>query len=130
MSEAQVKPLERQRLSFGLDDEEIITKPALPISRASTTEKVEAVSEQSGFVTRSPKAQAARKTAVEAPIGRMARKRALTGRTMPFNTKLRPECYQEICDFSEQFSDTEGRPVGMAEVIERALDALKAKLKG
>lgn len=126
MSEGKTKPAERSKLSFDLDED----SPA-PITRKDVTKKVEEISKQSGFMAKSPKASQAPANAPEPqPQYPTGRKRASTGRTTPFNTKLRPERFEEICQLQDRFTAEEGRPVGMAEVLERALDALQAKIRG
>lgn len=129
---SEVKPIERAKLNFDLDDDD--APVVAPLPREVVTQKIEEVSQKSGFVTKSPKTGGQPVGAVSVPdampSSRNGRKRASTGRTMPFNTRMRPERYDEICQLSDRFTAEEGRPVGMAEVLERALDALQAKLKG
>lgn len=125
MSEAQVKINERAKLSFDLDDDD--APP--PMTKEKIGQKIEEISQKSGFMAKSPKASQANNPVPVSASSRTGRKRALTGRTMPFNTKMRPERYDEICRFCDEFSTEEGRPVGMAEVLERAMDALKAQKK-
>lgn len=129
---SEVKPLERAKLNFDLEDDD--APVAAPLPREIVTQKIEEVSQKAGFVTKSPKTGVQPRVAVSAPdpvpSARTGRKRASTGRTMPFNTRMRPERYDEICQLSDRFTTEEGRPVGMAEVLERALDALQAKLQG
>ena len=129
---SEVKPIERAKLNFDLDDDD--APVVAPLPREVVTQKIEEVSQKSGFVTKSPKTAAQPSVAVPVPVSasasRNGRKRASTGRTMPFNTRMRPERYDEICQLSDRFTAEEGRPVGMAEVLERAVDALQAKLKG
>ncbi len=119
------KDYERAKLSFGLDDDE----PA-PISRSEHIEKVKEVTKKAGFLTKSPIAKEQVNTPAVATEVRQARKRHSTGRTVGFNTKLRPDTFEKINAFSDQFTGEEGRPVGQAEVIERAMAALEAKEKG
>ena len=119
------KDYERAKLSFGLDDDE----PA-PISRSEHIEKVKEVTKKAGFLTKRPMAKEQVKTPAVATEVRQARKRHSTGRTVGFNTKLRPDTFEKINAFSDQFTGEEGRPVGQAEVIERAMAALEAKEKG
>ncbi len=129
MSETKSKDYERAKLSFGLDDEE-----PEQLSRSEHVKKVEEVAKKSGFLTKSPMAKEQMNT--PAPIlsplsdARTGRKRHTTGRTRPFNTKLRDETFDKINAFSDQFTEQDGRPVGQAEVIERALAALEEKLQG
>lgn len=129
---SEVKPIERAKLNFDLDDDDVSAAASLP--REIVTQKIEEVSQKSGFITKSPKTSVQPSAAVlapdPAPMVRTGRKRASTGRTMPFNTRMRPERYDEICQLSDRFTAEEGRPVGMAEVLERALDALRSQLQG
>lgn len=119
------KDYERAKLSFGLDDDEPV-----PISRSEHIEKVKEVTKKAGFLAKSPMAREQVNTPAATPEVRHTRKRHSTGRTMSFNTKLRPDTYEKINDFSDHFSAEEGRPVGQAEVIERAMAALEEKQKG
>ncbi len=76
------------------------------------------VSSRAGFGARDNKAPE------KSPSVPMRRARRATGRTYPFNTKLKPETYNLICNLSDEMSDEEDRPVSMAEVLERALAEL------
>jgi len=129
MSDIKSKDYERAKLSFGLDDEE-----PEQLSRSEHVKKVEEVAKKSGFLTKSPmaKEQVNAPAPMIAPLSdaRTGRKRHTTGRTQPFNTKLRTETLDKINAFSDQFTEQDGRPVGQAEVIERALAALEEKLQG
>ncbi|PZQ43545.1 MAG: hypothetical protein DI551_11940 [Micavibrio aeruginosavorus] len=120
----QKNDYERAKLSFGLDDDE----PA-PISRNEHVEKVKEVTKKAGFLAKSPMAKEQVNTPAPVPEVRQGRKRHSTGRTVGFNTKLRPDTFEKINAFSDQFTGEEGRPVGQAEVIERAMAALEEKLK-
>ena len=100
---------ERAKLNLNFDDE-----PVSP-TRAEIDEKVREISEQSGFVSTAP----AVKSQPSAPKPR--RTRAKTGRTYPFNTKIKPETYDMICHLADTASEEEGRPVSLAEIIERSI---------
>ena len=54
------------------------------------------------------------------------RARARTGRTHAFNTRIKPETYQDICTLADEATQQEDRPVSLAEIIERGIEALKA----
>jgi hypothetical protein len=115
-------PLERAKLSFELEDEE-------PEAKQVFEQKIETISEKAGFARRQapkparqePKAQAAASAVEERP----RRQRARTGRTYPFNTRIRPDTYDTICRLADQATATEGRPVSLAEIIERAIASLE-----
>ena len=130
MSEIKQESLQRAKLNFDLEDDDSVVAP---LSREIVTKKIEEVSQKAGFLAKSPKVKEQQKKTQTLPepipshLHRRARKRASTGRTMPFNTRMRPERYDEICEFSDRYSEEEGRPIGMAEVLERAMDALKAQ---
>lgn len=100
---------ERAKLSLDFDDDVIVE------DRAEIDKKVREISEQAGFVSKSP---VAKPTAALRP----RRTRAKTGRTYPFNTKIKPETYDMICYLADTASEEEGRPVSLAEIIERAID--------
>ncbi len=122
----QNAPQDRAKLSFDLGDDgdaELSKKEAI-------TQKVHEISEKSGFKAtsaRSPsseKAPAARKNSQ--PAARSdRRRRAKSGRTYPFNTKIREETYDDICSMADAATALENRPVSLAEIIERGVDALK-----
>jgi hypothetical protein len=63
----------------------------------------------------------------DADAARPSRTRAKTGRTHPFNTKIKPDTYDELCNLADSATREEGRPVSLAEILERAVDALKAR---
>lgn len=77
--------------------------------------KIEEISEQAGFKSRS----AAKK---EEPARLDRRSRTRTGRTYPFNTKIKPETYDRIVQLSDQMSQDEDRYVSLAEVLEQAIE--------
>lgn len=85
-------------------------------------EALRRVSREAGFVSREPGVERAGEGRTE-PL-RTRRSRRPTGRTHPFNTRLKPETYELICQLSDDLSAAEDRPVSMAEVLERALAAL------
>jgi hypothetical protein len=113
----------RARLSFDLEDE-------TETSPEATHRKIEEISEKSGFTARAQK-RAPTKAAAPAPAEsddsyrRPRRHRGKTGRTFPFNTKIKPQTYDKICDLADKASEREGRPISFAEIIERAIDSLE-----
>ena len=52
-------------------------------------------------------------------------RRIKTGRTLSFNTKIRPETYEKIRSLSDKATEREGRPVSFAEIIERGIERLE-----
>jgi hypothetical protein len=113
----------RARLSFDLEDE-------TETSPEATHRKIEEISEKSGFTARAPR-RAPTRAAAPAPAEsddsyqRPRRRRGKTGRTFPFNTKIKPQTYDKICDLADKASEREGRPISFAEIIERAIDSLE-----
>lgn len=102
----------RAKLSFDLDEDP---------SSESIDHKIQQISKKSGFTAR------AVPTEDLGPIQKRARHRAKTGRTYPFNTKVRPETYEKICALADAATIREGRPISLAEIIERALKSLEEK---
>lgn len=95
-------------------------------------EKIEQVSVESGFGARAkPKTteQPARTSRTTKPAAAKPKdRRRRSGRTHPFNTKIKPEAHQQLVEISDRLSDQEGRVVTMAEVIEKALICYEMKL--
>lgn len=124
----------RAKLSLDFDDTDDIQEQ----SREEIDRKVREISEKSGFLSKSPvqtskiipvsklihhsETQAHSETTERSM--RPRRTRGRTGRTYPFNTKIKPETYDMICNMADDATDREGRPVSLAEIIERAMDAL------
>lgn len=126
----------RARLSFDLDDEEFSPPPVVEQPKEVIEKKVEEISKKSGFTaTVSPKKVAVAPIIVPAPVqaqemdggARKVRRRAKTGRTYPFNTKLKEDTYNMICELADHATEKEGRPVSLAEIIERSIDLLEKK---
>lgn len=117
MGENKEKPAQPTRAALDLSD--LGGLSVAPASDRKAREKLKEVSEASGFPSREP--------APKKPARRRARKRPTTGRTYPFNTKIRPETYDKIVELSEKSSEREGRIVSMAEIIERAIAALEVQ---
>jgi len=127
----------RARLSFDLDDEEFSPPPVAEQPKDVIEKKVEEISKKAGFTaTVAPKKIAVEPISVPPPVSiqekeivetRKVRRRAKTGRTYPFNTKLKEETYNLICDLADQATEKEGRPVSLAEIIERATELLEKK---
>lgn len=124
----------RQRLALALDDLEGFENNNPEVDTAL----LEKVSTAAGFnrqapakdakpIKKSPQPTSVKTETAEKQTIEYTRRRRATGRTHPFNTKIRPETYDLICQFSDKFSDEEDRPVSMAEVLERALKALSEK---
>jgi len=115
---------ERAKLSLNFDDDD-----ALPDNtRAEIDRKIQEISEESGFVSKAPAVKSQNKSKSAKPKTQSVKKRrtrAKTGRTYPFNTKIKPEIYDLICNIADTSTLEEGRPVSLAEVIERAVAALE-----
>lgn len=124
----------RARLSFDLEDDEP-NAPVLAQPKEAVVKKVQEISQKSGFTaTVAPRAEpapiiipAAAMDAAASDIQKKVRRRAKTGRTYPFNTKLRESTYEDICLLADDASEKEGRPVSLAEIIERGTELLKKK---
>jgi hypothetical protein len=113
---------ERAKLDFSFDDTPTQAK------KDEISRKVEEISEQAGFKSRvSPKSvpEPEVSTNETARVDRRARTR--TGRTYPFNTKIKPETYDVITAISDKMTQEEGRYVSLAEVIEKAIELLENK---
>ncbi len=119
----QEAPRAKLDLNFGDDD-----APVIAPLKAEVQKKVQEISERSGFRATSPAIKRApvERTREEVADERPSRKRAKTGRTHPFNTKIKPETYDELCMLADKATQREGRPVSLAEILERAIQALKA----
>ena len=113
---------ERAKLSLNFDDEELAED-----SREEIDRKIHEISEKAGFISKAPIVNNKTKANTTAHVLRPRRTRAKTGRTYPFNTKIKPETYDLICEIADTSTEEEGRPVSLAEVIERAMDALMIK---
>ena len=124
----------RQRLALALDDldNHVNSNPEVDTALLEEVSKAAGFSRQAPINEKKPKSKPKSKPkATDKPEEKQTieytRRRRATGRTHPFNTKVRPETYDLICQFSDKFSDEEDRPVSMAEVLERALKALGDK---
>mgnify|MGYP003670344592 CR=1 FL=1 len=128
----------RAKLSLDFDDTDDFQEQ----SREEIDRKVREISEKSGFLSKAPVQPPKIIPMPEQPLYhsdtqahsettersmRPRRTRGRTGRTYPFNTKIRPETYDMICNMADNATDQEGRPVSLAEIIERAMDALSEK---
>lgn len=113
---------ERAKLSLDFDSLE----EGAEMSRPEIDQRVKQISEESGFNSRAPIAESA-KSEITLPDQPKRRTRFKTGRTYPFNTKIKPETYDLICRLSDEATEREQRPVSMAEIIERSLEALKGE---
>lgn len=127
-------PETRARLSFDLDDEDVSSSP-IAQEKEMVVRKVQEISRKSGFTaTVAPRAEPepiiVPAAAIDMTVNdglKKTRRRAKTGRTYPFNTKLREATYEDICMLADKASEKEGRPVSLAEIIERGMDLLKKK---
>jgi len=111
---------DRAKLNLNFDGAE----EGAPMTRPEIEQRVQQISEEAGFHRRSPSATFP-KSELTLPDQPKRRTRMKTGRTYPFNTKIKPETYELICRLSDEATEREQRPVSMAEIIERSLDALK-----
>ena len=124
----QEEPRAKLNLDFGDDD-----TPVVISQKSEVQKKVQEISERTGFLakaTPAKKAEPEKGSSGQLPsndAARPSRKRAKTGRTHPFNTKIKPETYDELCRLADDATQEEGRPVSLAETLERAIDALKAR---
>jgi hypothetical protein len=110
----------RQKLSFDIEDDYVDQKKPRP---EDLERKAKKIGEQAGFTAGSPTKGLVQENSV-VPVRRA---RARTGRTHAFNTRIKPETYQDICDLADQATQQEDRPVSLAEIIERGIEALKEK---
>jgi hypothetical protein len=111
---------ERAKLNFDFDDE-----PAL--SQEATHQKVQEINEKAGWTARAPR-RAKEQDVPKNPDDMKERRpgrRQKTGRTLSFNTKIKPETYEQLCSLADKATDKEGRPVSFAEIIERGLESLQ-----
>ena len=108
---------ERAKIQLGgLVKKQSAAKPPAP-------EDVRRLAEVTGFTGNAVQSSPEQKAAVTEnhSVVKPRRRRRPTGRTYPFNTKLKPETYNLICELSDEMSDEQGRPISMAEVLEQAL---------
>ena len=116
---------DRAKLSFDFDDDDVAE------AKEQFSRKVEEISEEAGFTARRLPSRNTRTKEDggqdSAKSARKRRHRAKTGRTYPFNTKIKEETYDQICRLADLATEKEGRPVSLAETIERAVDALEAQ---
>ncbi|WP_282610997.1 hypothetical protein [Pelagibius sp. Alg239-R121] len=103
------------RAALDLSDLDASTPAPVPKDPASVA-AIKQASDQAGFPSRDP--------APKRPRAKRVRTRPKTGRTYPFNTKIKPETYDKICELADTATETEGRVVSMAEIIERAVHSL------
>ena len=122
----QETPRAKLNLDFGDDD-----TPVVAPLKADVQKKIQEISEKTGFratttpARKSEPEKGRRQQVVNDVAMRPSRKRAKTGRTHPFNTKIKPDTYDELCHLADDATREEGRPVSLAEILERAIDALK-----
>lgn len=122
---------EEERAVISLDLGDLGTSAA--DTPAPDPEKIEQLSVDSGFgarakpkTTEQPPAKTTRATKPATAKPKDRRRRS--GRTHPFNTKIKPEAHQQLVEIADRLSDQEGRVVTMAEVIEKALICYEMKL--
>jgi hypothetical protein len=114
----------RARLDFDLGDDEPVISPE------TTHQKIQEISEKAGFNARAPRRSSVKPEVADIdkpevlPERRRGR-RIKTGRTLSFNTKIRPETYEKIRSLSDKATEKEGRPVSFAEIIERGIEKLE-----
>lgn len=111
---------ERAKLNLNFDAPE----EGVPMSRPEIEKRVRQISEEVGFTSRISKVESTQ-SEIARPSEPKRRTRIKTGRTYPFNTKIKPETYELICQLSDEATEREQRPVSMAEIIERSLDVFK-----
>jgi hypothetical protein len=112
----------RARLDFDLGDDEPVISPE------TTHQKIQEISEKAGFNARAPRRSSVKSEAAHKPEvlpERRRGRRTKTGRTLSFNTKIRPETYEKIRSLSDKATEKEGRPVSFAEIIERGIAKLE-----
>lgn len=127
-------PEARARLSFDLEEDDF-SSPSVEASKEVVEKKVQEISKKSGFTATVASKTTSVPLIVPPPAAdlqtagdfKKIRRRAKTGRTYPFNTKLKEETYETICTLADSFTEKEGRPVSLAEVIERGMELLKKK---
>ncbi|MGB4057583.1 MAG: hypothetical protein WBK77_05825 [Alphaproteobacteria bacterium] len=118
---------ERAKLNFDLGDDE----DAKLSQKEIITKKVHEISEKSGFKAMSAplvpleKSPPLARKSSQSTVRGDRRRRAKSGRTYPFNTKIKVETYDDICSLADAATVQENRPVSLAEIIERSVDALK-----
>lgn len=108
--------IDRAKLNFTFDDNHDEEEKEI-------RKKIESISEEAGFNSRSPLNKPKTETH---RVDRRTRTR--TGRTYPFNTKIKPETYDDIVKISDQLSISEDRYVSLAEVIEKSIEKFKSDL--
>lgn len=128
MSSSNNAPVvERQKLAFDIEED-------APMGPQEEVRKIEEISEKAGFSARvAPVARKLDPAKVTAPqkkpevAVKPRRVRATTGRTYPFNTKIREETYDTICRLADEATRQEGRVVSLAEIVERGTALLEAQ---
>jgi hypothetical protein len=111
----------RARLDFELGDDEPSISPEI------TDEKIREISEKAGFNAGGPRRSSVKSEIAKPEVlpERRRGRRTKTGRTLSFNTKIRPETYEKIRSLSDKATEREGRPVSFAEIIERGIEKLE-----
>jgi hypothetical protein len=127
MTKASTTGEGRARLDFDLGDDEPVISPETTHQKI---QKIQEISEKAGFNARAPrhssvKSEVANIHKPEVLPERRRGRRTKTGRTLSFNTKIRPETYEKIRSLSDKATEREGRPVSFAEIIERGIAKLE-----
>ena len=94
----------------------------------TTHQKIQEISEKAGFNARAPRRSSVKPEVANKPEvfpERRRGRRTKTGRTLSFNTKIKPETYEKIRSLSDKATEREGRPVSFAEIIERGIEKLE-----
>ena len=122
MSKEEVEVV-RQKLSFDLDDDNCADQ------KESSSEEIKAkaikIGKEAGFTAAVSSKSANENADYNRSVAPVRRARARTGRTHAFNTRIKPETYEDICTLADQATLAEDRPVSLAEIIERGIEALK-----
>lgn len=114
----------RQKLSFDLEDDYVDQKEPSP---EEVKRKARKIGEEAGFTAAVSNKGSNENSIQESGTAPVRRTRARTGRTHAFNTRIKPETYNDICTLADEATQHEDRPVSLAEIIERGIDALKEK---
>lgn len=113
----------RQKLSFDIDDDYADQNEPSP---EEIKLKAKQIGEEAGFTAAVSNKRSNENSIQESSVAPVRRTRARTGRTHAFNTRIKPETYQDICTLADEATQQEDRPVSLAEIIERGIEALKA----
>jgi hypothetical protein len=119
------KPAEDERAPLNFDIPEDIESEDSP---EVTRQKIREANKKGGWERATRRAPANAEPEIpQNPVTqqkRERRRRHTTGRTYPFSTKIKEEIYDKIIALSDKATEREHRPVGIAEIIERAIENL------